>query len=229
MNDTQNRLNGPTDGQDIRQLPGEQVSRGVYLCPDGKYRWIYEFDMRKNPTVMISVMRVLLLAYGIIMAFMIALHLFEGTFENLREYWDFYKWFLLLLAFLLLLSVFAYAIVARSFGWRYVLFYTMDEEHVESRPLRQQADKAKALSWLTVLAGLAAGRPGTVGAGLNAASRDVAVSVFQKVRKVKTVRRRHVVYVNHRLVHNQIYAEKADLEFVRDFIVAHCPNARIRG
>ena len=209
--------------------PGSQVTQNVYLCPDGKYRWIYEFDMRKNPTILISVMRVVLLAYGIVMAVMLIIQLFESVMKTFREYWNFYKWFLVLLAVLLVTSVIAYLIVAGTFGWKYIVFFTMDEDGVENRPLKQQADKAKALSWLTVFAGIASGRIGTVGTGLIAASRSVSSSDFHNVRKVKAVRRRHVIYVNQLLGHNQVYAEDADFDFVKEFIAAHCPNAKIKG
>ena len=209
-------------------LPGEQITKGVYLCPDGKYRWIYEFDMRRNPTILISVMRVIILAFAIVTGAMILLHLIEG-FGDLRDYWNFYKWFLLLLGILLLLGLIAYLILAASFGWKYVIFFTMDETMVEHRPLRQQADKAKALSWLTVLAGFAAGNATTVGAGLIGASRNVSVSDLQAVRRVKAVRRRHVIYVNQLLGHNQVYAENEDFDFVKEYIAAHCPKAKISG
>ena len=210
------------------QLPGAQVTPGVYFCSDGKYRWIYEFDMRKNPTILISVWRVLLLAFGIVMGLMLITQLIEGVMTTFQEYWDFYKWFLVVLGVLMVLAVLAYLVVAASFGWKYVVFFTMDETFVENRPLKAQAEKAKALSWLTVFAGVAAGNIGTVGQGLVAASRETSISVFASVRKVKAVRRRHVIYVNQLLGHNQVYAEDADFAFILDFIASHCPKAKIR-
>ena len=40
-------------------LEGKKVSENIYLCPDGVYRWIYEFPMAKNPTILITVWKVL--------------------------------------------------------------------------------------------------------------------------------------------------------------------------
>ena len=37
-------------------LPEQPVggNRSIRLCPDGKYRWFYEFSMLKNPTVIFT-------------------------------------------------------------------------------------------------------------------------------------------------------------------------------
>ncbi|MBR6704421.1 MAG: hypothetical protein IKI82_03235, partial [Lachnospiraceae bacterium] len=136
---------------------------------------------------------------------------------------------LILLSVLLFLSVIAYLIVAKSFGWSYFVLITMDEEFVQNRYMKQTFEKAQALGWLTALAGLAAGNLTAAGAGLVSATRDVSASVFAYVRKVKAVRRRQVIYVNQLLGHNQVYAEPEDFDFVRNWIADHCPNAKIRG
>ena len=211
------------------QAAGTQVTKNIWLAGDGKYRWIYEFDMRKNPTILISVLRVLLLAFGILMACMLALHLIEGVMTSFAEYWGFYSGMLILLGVLLVLAVIAYLIVARSFDWRYWVLITMDEEGVVNRYMKQTFEKAQALGWLTALAGLAAGNLTAAGAGLTSATRDVSSSVFACVRKVKSVRRRQVIYVNQLLGHNQVYAEPEDFDCVRNWIADHCPNAKVRG
>ena len=212
-----------------QEITGEKVSENVYLCPDGKYRWYFEFDMLKNPSILITVCKVILLAYGIVMAAMMLLQFAEGTFRNVAEFWDFYRGFVILLAVLLALAVVAYLIVAASFGWKYMVLLTMDDEEVEQCPMKKEFDKAQAIGWLTAAVGLATGKVGMVGTGVLVASRNSSTSVFEHVRKVKAKRSRNVIYVNQLLGHNQIYAEDADFDFVRDYIVAHCPNAKIRG
>ncbi len=211
------------------QTDGTQVTKNIWLAPDGKYRWVYEFNMLKNPTILISVVRVLLLAFGILMACMLALHLIEGVMTSFAEYWGFYSGMLILLGVLLFLSVIAYLIVAKNFGWSYFVLITMDEEFVQNRYMKQTFEKAQALGWLTALVGLVAGNPTTAGAGLISATRDTSTSEFAYVRKVKAVRRRQVIYVNQLLGHNQVYAEPEDFDFVRNWIADHCPNAKIRG
>ena len=214
-----------TDGE----AAGKQITKNIWLAPDGKYRWVYEFNMLKNPTILISVVRVLLLAFGIVMALMLTVQLTEGVMGTFEEYWGFYKGMLILLGVLLFLAVVAYLIVAKSFGWSYFVLITMDEEFVQNRYMKQTFEKAQALGWLTALAGLAAGNLTTAGAGLVSATRDTSTSEFAYVRKVKAVRRRQVIYVNQLLGHNQVYAEPEDFDFVRNWIADHCPNAKIRG
>ena len=34
---------------------GRQISREIILCSDGKYRWVYELSLFKNPTIFILV------------------------------------------------------------------------------------------------------------------------------------------------------------------------------
>ena len=43
---------------------GVQASENIRPCPDGVYRWTYEFDMLRNPTIMFSVWKVLGIAFG---------------------------------------------------------------------------------------------------------------------------------------------------------------------
>ncbi|MBQ4426051.1 MAG: hypothetical protein II882_10020 [Lachnospiraceae bacterium] len=211
------------------EVSTERVTPNITLGEDGKYRWVYEFDMLKNPTILITTVKALLLSFGIVMAFMLGMQLIEGVMTTFDEYWNFYKWMLVLLGVLLVLAVISYLILAKIYGWKYMVLFTMDEEGVENRQMKAQFDKTQAIGWLTAAVGLASGKVGMAGTGMLAATRDRAVSVFDSVRKVKSVRRRHVIYVNHLLMHNQIYAEDADFEFVRNWIVTHCPKAKIRG
>ena len=47
-----------------RLISGEKVTENIRLCPDGKYRWIYEFSMLKNPAVLRTVFKVLGISAG---------------------------------------------------------------------------------------------------------------------------------------------------------------------
>ena len=208
------------------ELVEQNVTANIRRGTDGKYRWIYEFDMLKNPTILITCVKVLLLAFAIVMAFMLLIQLLEGVMTSFAEYWNFYKWMLVLLGVLLVLMLIAYAILAKIFGWKYMVLFTMDEAGIVNLHMKKQVDKAQALGWLTFAAGLASGSASIAGSGLMAATRDSSSSSFPHVRKVKAVRRRHVIYVNQLLNHNQVYAEAPDFDFVRDFIIRHCTNAK---
>ncbi len=39
-------------------------STGIKLCEDGKYRWIYELSMLKNPVILLTVWKIVALVFG---------------------------------------------------------------------------------------------------------------------------------------------------------------------
>ncbi len=209
-------------------IEGQKVSENIYLCSDGKYRWIYEYDMLRNPALLITIWKVLGLSFGIVILFLMLINLLDGSFR----YWDaetafgFFRGFLLLLLFMLALGVVAYLILAASYGWKYMVLFTMDEQGVEHRQMAKQFKKAQAWGWLTAAAGALSGNISRVGTGILAATRDSSVSTFKKVSLVRSVRRRHTIYVNQGLFHNQVYAETPDFDFVRDYIIHRCVNAK---
>ncbi|MBQ6555473.1 MAG: zinc ribbon domain-containing protein [Firmicutes bacterium] len=201
---------------------GTKVTENIYLCTDGKYRWVYEFSMLKNPTILITVWKVLLLSFGIVYLIMLFFLLLDGI--DKEGFLSLTGGFAAITGFFLFLGVIAYLIVAGQYGWKYMVLFTMDEEGVEHRQMQAQFDKAKAMGWLTVAAGIAAGKPAMVGLGLNNATRSSMSSSFAYVRKVKAVKRRNVIYVNELLDKNQIYAAKEDFDFVLDYILARVPD-----
>lgn len=216
--------------QDIK-IEGHKVTENIFLCPDGKYRWIYEYQMLKNPTILITVMKVLLLSFGIVLGFMTLINLLDGSFRywNQSDFLSFYSGFFILLCVILVLGAVSYLILAAIYGRCYQVLFTMDEDGVELMQMKKDFRRTQAIGWLTAAAGLATGNIGRIGTGILAATRNSSSSVFEHVRKVKSVRRRHVIYVNQLLGHNQVYAGDADFDFVRNYILEHCPNAKITG
>jgi len=45
-----------------KKIEGHKVTENIFLCPDGKYRWIYEYQMLKNPTILIAIMKAMLVS-----------------------------------------------------------------------------------------------------------------------------------------------------------------------
>ena len=41
----------------------------VRLCSDGKYRWVYEMNLLKNPTIFLTVLKVMMISVGIVWLF----------------------------------------------------------------------------------------------------------------------------------------------------------------
>ena len=41
----------------------EDIKNGIQLCPDGKYRWAYEVNMYRNPTIFYVIANMFLICY----------------------------------------------------------------------------------------------------------------------------------------------------------------------
>ena len=206
---------------------GTQVTENIWHCPDGIYRWYYEFDMLKNPTILITVLKVMGISAAAVLIFVFLIALFSG--DVLVPDAGSIRIFVYVLLFFILLVLLSYGIVAWKYGWKYIVLFEMDEKKVAHIQLPKQYEAAQALGWLTALAGGAAGNITAAGIGMNILNKDRSVSEYTKVKKIKGVKHRHVIYVNEGLEHNQVYADDADYDFVMDFLASHCPGARVSG
>lgn len=189
----------------------------VRLYPDGKYRWVYEVSMLKNPSILADTFRVLGLSIGVVWLFMIVITAFDGTL-GLESLWLLTRPFLLIMLLAMVLGIVAYLIVAWSYGWKYVVLFTMDEKKIVHQQMSRQVKKAQVLGALTALAGAAAGRAGAAGAGILSASRFSSTSVFADVRRITPCRKQNLIKVNQLLNKNRIYVCDEDFDFVYDFI-----------
>lgn len=197
----------------------------VMLCPDGKYRWVYEFDMLRNPSMIILVLKVFGISILIVGAFLIILSLYDG--DSLQEIIHFEgKLILIMCGIFIPLAIVSYLILAATFNWKYVVLYEMDEEGIECRQLKKQVKKSKAIGFITTMMGIATGNPTTMGAGLLAATRSTSYSTFSSVKAVKPYPRRNLIKVNEPFFFNQIYVEDEDFDFVFSYIRSHCPKVK---
>lgn len=210
----------------VNEQTGKQITENIWQGTDGVYRWAYEYDMLRNPGIMFTVWKVLGISFGIVFLFITVLDLFEGfTLEKLQGTG---KLFLILAAVFLVISILAYLIVAWMYGWKYQVLFEMDEEQVIHRQLPKQYKRAEAVGWVTFFAGLMTGNAAMAGLGLHNASNNTSTSVFGAVKTVKIRPRLHTIHVNQLLEKNQVYAEDADFEFVKNYILEHCTGAKIR-
>lgn len=208
--------------QEIQLESKKYRGERVRLCEDGKYRWTYSLNMYKNPSIILTVLKI----FGIIWAVALLLLLFSAlkndSFGNFLEN---LKILGIVLAVFFAITILAYLIVAGMYGGRYIVNFTMDEGHVIHEQTPAQAKKARKLGYATMAAGAASGRFSTMGAGA-AATRTVMSSDFNFVRKVKPYRGRNLIKVNERLGHNQVYVQKEDFDFVLDYIKSRCPKLK---
>ena len=203
----------------------EYVSPNITRFPDGTYTWTYEMSLFKNPTVFWLVWKIF---FFILLGLFLVLNIVDAA-----EWSDYFPdRFLSNLTFLgyalagmTALVGLGYLIYAAMMGGKYVVEFDMDERGVNHRQIMSQAKRARRIGAATVAAGIATGRPGTVGIGLNA-QRTEMYSEFAKTRAVKLCPRRHLIKVSGLLNHNQVYAAPEDFDFVSGYILSRCPNLK---
>ena len=206
---------------------GEKITGNIRLCSDGVYRWIYEYNMLKNPVLLITVFKVLGISALAVCAFVAGVDLIEDGRITLPASGE-GKILLFVILGMIALVILSYLILAGIYGWKYIVLFEMDDEKVKHIQMPKQYEKAQALGWLAALAGLAAGSAAAAGAGALSAAKNTSVSVFRDVRAVKGIRGFDTIRVSERLERNQIYAAPEDYDFVRSYIAERCVNAKIR-
>jgi len=196
----------------------------VTLYPDGKYRWVYEVPMLKNPSILFDVYKVLGIGFGVVWLLVLLLICVEDgfTFKNI---WNITSGFLILYLVFLIIGYIAHVIVAWSYGWKYVVLFTLDEKLVVHQQMPRQINKARVLGALIALVGAATGKPGVVGSGVLAASRSTLTSELANVERLIPCRRLHLIKVNQLLNKNRVFVPDEDFDFVYDFLCQHCPKA----
>lgn len=211
-----------------RGASGQRVTENIYLCPDDMYRWSFEYDMLKNPVILITIYKAMGLSCVIVFALITIVNLIQGNGFSLPA-WDDCKYGVMCLVILLgPVLILAYLIVARSYGWRYMVLFEMNEKGILHRQMKSQFKKAQALGWVSAMAGMMTGSMSAAGAGLLAASRASMYSEFGKVKAVIVKRGFSTIKVNGRFMHNQVYAGPGDFDFVLDYINRHTPQAKHR-
>ena len=186
---------------------------------DGTYRWVYEFDMLKNPIILLTVLKIFLFVlvgmWGVFGIFRIGNDGFVGAFvAQAKE--------LLIPAVILFgLSIVAYIILACIYGWKYCVLFEMNETGIRHIQMEKQYKKAQAIGWLAAMVGATAGNSGATGTGLLAATKNEQATEFSKVKRLHAFRAFHTIKLDSLLNHNQIYAEPEDYDFVLEYISKH--------
>jgi len=201
-----------------------QISSGVTRGADGVIRWAYDMNMWKNPTILITVWKVLMLATMAPALLVSALAIGDGVAE---AFGAFVKVVLYTGGIVTGLMVIAYPIVAIVNGGKYCVVFEMDNFGVKHIQMQKQFERSQVLSMLTVLAGAASGNIQATASGLLAGSKQSSYSKFAKVKSVVVHAKRNVIYVNENMEHNQVYASREDFEAVLEHILGKCKKAKV--
>ena len=194
----------------------------VRLCSDGKYRWVYEMNLLKNPTIFFTVLKVMMISVGIVWLFGLVIGLGNMSLDYFL-FWT--KLTGIMIGIFFVLTIIGVLITAAILG-KYVVLFEMDENEVVHIQMPRQVKKAEVIGFITVLVGAMAKKPTTMGAGLLAASKSRSSSEFANVRRVKAYRKRNLIKVNQLFNKNQVYVANEDFDFVYNYIKSRCINAK---
>ena len=197
----------------------------------GAYRWVYEFNLLTNPTILLTIVKIFLGIIAALVVFGVVLtipDLVQGYADAEDVLGVFRSGGIIALLFIVL-TIVGYSIYALMNGGKYCVLFTMDDEGVTHKQLPREFKKAQVVAGLNVLAGLAGGNLSQMGMGILVSKHDTTSSTFSSVRSVKGSRALRVIKVNEPLSKNQVYVEPTDYDFVLGFIRDHCPNAKVKG
>jgi len=208
----------------IYQQSNQQVSPGVVMGGDGVMRWVYEMNMWKNPTLVITIWKVLLLAALAPALLVFFLNLGDGFGSALLA---FIKIIGIVVGIVTGLMLLAYPLVAILNGGLYCVMFEMDDKSVKHTQMQKQFKKSQLLSMVVILAGVVAGNIQATAAGILAGSKQSSISCFEKVKSITVNEKRHVIYVNENLTKNQVYADTVDFAFISNAIISRCKKAKV--
>ncbi|HSM25669.1 MAG TPA: hypothetical protein VK856_12460, partial [Anaerolineaceae bacterium] len=201
------------------------ISLGIIKGEDGVLRWVYEMNMWKNPTLLITIWKVLLLAAFVPAILMVFLSLGDGTGSALFTFIKIYALVAVIITGLMLL---AYPLVAFLNGGIYSVVFEMDDRGIKHIQMQKQFKKNQILSLVTILAGLASGNLQTASAGILAGTKQSSYSQFSKVKSITVNTKRKVINLNETVSHNQVYAYSEDFDFVTAYILSRCKDANMK-
>ncbi len=200
------------------------LSPGIIQGADGILRWAYEMNMWKNPTLVITIWKVLLLAAMVPALLSFFLSLGDGIVAALSV---FIQIAALVVGIVTGLMLLAYPLIALIYGGKYYVVFEMDDKSFKHIQMQKQFNKSQVIAMITVIAGLMTGDSQTTGVGMLAGSKKSMLSSFAKVKKIVVHEKRNVIYVNEQFSRNQIYADPADFAFVIEHIISRCTKAKV--
>ena len=204
-------------------------SNNITMCTDGKYRWVYELNLYKNPAIIKEVGRMMGISIAIVLG-LIFIFIMIDTIGSIAEKLQFFLELAgILLAICLIITILGYLLYSYMMGGTYCALFEMDENGICNKAQEKHIKKAELISAISVIAGIASGRPGVVGTGMLSAARTSMYTRFDSVKELEVLPKQHLIRVNETLNRNQVYAEDEDFAFVANYIKERCRNAKVKG
>ena len=195
------------------------VPASITLCADGKYRWVYEFNMLKESTIFFTVFKVLAISSLIPFLILVISNGFKDFNRSLKA-------FMIIVGILFILCVISYVLITLFYGGKYCIVFTMDDKGITHAQQEKQFRKAQLIGVITAMAGASSGKPGVAGTGILAASKSELYSDFGSVRSIRVYPKRNLIKLDYPTNHNQIYCEDDALAFIEKHIRENCTGVK---
>lgn len=201
-------------------------SQNITFCKDGKYRWVYELNMYTTTAIIKEVYRALLIGLAVVGLVTFFASIGNGFAKALEA-----VGYALGItgAILFVLGILGYLVVAFMYNGKYCVLFEMSENGILHAQQNKQVKKAQLIGAITALAGAASGKVGAVGTGILVGTRTKMFTDYASVKVIEADPGSNLIKLNGTLERNQVYVEAEDFGFVLNYIVAHCPNAELKG
>ena len=201
---------------------GRQVTPNIVLGSDGKFRWVYEMSLFRNPTVFLTVWKIFIFVALGIFVLLLLINLAEGYLDG-ETLLSFLMFFGIALAGITALVGISYLIYAAIMGGKYIVLFEMDDNGINHAQVPSQARKARGISSSAFTIGLLTGNHSAFIGGMAAANTSMYTG-FSQTRKVRFYPNRDLIKIRQLLFRNQIYAKPEDFAFVQSYILARVPD-----
>ncbi|MBO4538557.1 MAG: hypothetical protein J5694_06840 [Erysipelotrichaceae bacterium] len=205
-------------------LMTDDLNRLVLQDFSGTYRWIYELPMKHAFFLLAEVWKVLATSVLVVAGFFSMISYLTG--KSLIEALGTLSVTAVVFAILIVLSIPAYYIVTKANNGMYTVLFEMDHDGIDHVQIK--TEKARALEKLTIFVGLAAkSRTGTAAGLLNAAGGSLYTK-FNTAKRIGLYPGKHLITLKGGMLRNQVYADDEAFDFISNYIISHCPKARVR-
>ena len=193
------------------------------MKPDenGICRWRHSVNLYRNPGILWLLCKV----FGWVFAGVVA---FEMCLDGFKFDLSFVKWHVIIYAGIMAIVTLAYYVYALIQGGRYTWDFEMDEKGVNAVQAPNEAKRNTVLGFIVTVMGIFTGNATQMGVGATVATRDGMYSQFESVGTIKVDRRHSTIHIRNGLFRNQIFVGDEDFDFVLEYIVAHCPKAKVK-
>ena len=204
---------------------GPDLPEGIFRDESGAYHWVYHLNMKKNPVLLIILIKLEACICG-----GMAVIIFFATLLNHNTLAESLKGFFIVLfgigGFLVLITYISWMMVMKINGYNYTVEHLMTEERVDHLQTHEAREKSQKMKLAIFILGMLSDDPSSMGLAMG--GQEEMSSDFAGVKKIIAARRHDLIKLNSVLQQNHIYAYPHQYEFVWSHITSHCPNAKIK-